>query len=31
MDAAVKALEATYGTKYKYGTIADVICKLFSY
>jgi hypothetical protein len=26
MDIAVKALEATYGTKFSYGSIANVIC-----
>ena len=29
MDIAVKALQATYGTIFSYGSIANVICKLF--
>ena len=28
MEIGVKALEATYGTDYQYGTIAETICKL---
>lgn len=27
MDLSVKALEATYGTRFTYGTIENVICK----
>ena len=27
MEIAVNALTATYGTKFKYGNIADTICK----